>query len=161
MAKGSKKGNGGKKKSNQKKEKHPKTADAKKLKSVNEMPESSNLSWTSEEKDDDSIASLNDRLYARDMGNISATNSQFQSWIESVRAPLRTGGNGMVTPSPLLMQQLQPSSGNTNPNWRSSLFENVRVEGLNLEIEKNVENNENNAECVKITLEDIQPEIEY
>ena len=78
-----------------------------------------------------------------------------------MRAPLRLGGNGLVTPSPLPMQQLHQNSGNTNPNWRASLFDNIREEGLNLEIEKNVENNETFVECVKITMEDIQPEIEY
>lgn len=41
------------------------------------------------------------------------------------------------------------------------MFENIRDEGLNLDLEKNVDNNANSDECVKITMDDIQPEIEY
>ena len=44
MAKGSKKGNGGNNKNKQTKGKYPQTKDAKKLKSVNDIPESSTLS---------------------------------------------------------------------------------------------------------------------
>ncbi|XP_048498021.1 uncharacterized protein LOC125496564 [Beta vulgaris subsp. vulgaris] len=59
------------------------------------------------------------------------------------------------------MQQLNQNSGTTNPTWGASLFDNIREEGLNLEIDKNVENKDTSAECLKITMDDIQPEIEY
>lgn len=41
------------------------------------------------------------------------------------------------------------------------MFENIREEGLNLELTKNDENNGNNGDCVKITVDDIQPKVDY
>lgn len=86
-----------------------------------------------------------------------AARDHVASWVESVRTPARVPS--AVNPLPHPMQVLASNTSNTtNPiNWKSSLFNNIVEEGLNLAQHEITKNDEE----VRITVEDISPEIEY
>ncbi|XP_010684301.1 uncharacterized protein LOC104898868 [Beta vulgaris subsp. vulgaris] len=108
MAKGSKKGNGGKKaKQHVKVVKKPQSGDAKKKVSVNDIHDNASLSWSSkEEQDNDSVASADLNASMMEKASAEVARQQMAKWIESIRTPLRPASGNVVNPSPHPMQQL-------------------------------------------------------
>ncbi|XP_057248240.1 uncharacterized protein LOC130590220 [Beta vulgaris subsp. vulgaris] len=184
MAKGSKKGNGGKKKNQssktQKNKRKPQSGDARKMKNVNEINDVAALSWTSEEENDlESHNSVDLEASNMDRANFEAARDHVASWVTSIRTPLRQSVPQLVNPSPHPMQQLQSNPGNTN--WRTSLFESIQEEGIDLsnagnvnnDVEQNMrveddnrfapiaETHNVNPNVIKITDEDVKSEIDF
>lgn len=167
MAKGSKKGNGDNKKkknsSNQAQKSkvkllcRPQSGDARKMKSTNEVQELPALSWNSKEVDDESHESLAMELSNQDKANFEAARTRLSDWIASVQTPIRHSGPGIVQPSPHPMQNLNSNPGT---DWNKSLFGHIREEGLDLTQPVN-SLTVDPKNMVKITSEDVIPEIEY
>ncbi|XP_048496392.1 uncharacterized protein LOC125495654 [Beta vulgaris subsp. vulgaris] len=87
-----------------------------------------------------------------------------ESWVASIRTPQRPTSSGMVNPSPHPMQQLESNPGNPNP-WSKMLFANIREEGVDLTVggigNQNGRDGSGENEMLKISAEEIQPEIDY
>lgn len=164
MGKGTKKGNGGQKAKNPVKiVKKPQTIDARKHKNnVNHIAEDTTLSWTSEEEAneeecDEVVENMASRM---DTASFVATRETTNSWIASIRTPIRSAVS-QVNPSPHPMQQLVCNPGtHNNENWRQSLFNHIREEGLDLSQNQMIQNN-SGMNIFQITLEDVQTEIDY
>lgn len=95
--------------------KKPQSNKVKKTKNVNKIPDSSVLSWTSEEeKDDDSVASMDVNASELDRANFEAVRSQMANRIASIRTPIRQYPGNVVNPSPHPMQQLASNACNNS-----------------------------------------------
>lgn len=117
------------------------------------------LSWTSEEDDVESHASLDMAATEQDRASFEARRSQLADWLVSVRTPIRQTGVRIVNPLPHPMQQLARNPCNPQ-SWRS-LFTS-RDEGVILPSTEDVDLTVNNDdEMIRITDEDIKPELEY
>ena len=165
MATVSKKGNGGKKKkrnSNQsqklkvKMARKPQSEDARKMKNVNYIQGIAALSWTSDDDDKDSGCSLNQDLSNQDKANSEAARTRLADWIASIQTLVRQSGPSKVNPSPHPMQQLNSNVGNV---WSNSLFGHLHKEGL--DFTTNTNKSADKDDVIKITSEDVDPEIKY
>lgn len=119
MAKGLKRGNGGKKKvqSMEKPFQKPQSEDARKMKNINTIDNSvPALSWTSD--DDDSLADLDQTLPNQDKASFEATQSNLSRWIDLIRTP-GPFTSVIVQPSPHPMKNLVSNPSNqASSSWR-------------------------------------------
>ncbi|XP_048492374.1 uncharacterized protein LOC125493253 [Beta vulgaris subsp. vulgaris] len=114
------------------------------------------LSWSSEDDDKESGCSLSQEVSNQDKANFEAARTRLSDWIASIQTPVRQSGPSKVNPSPHPMQQLNSNVGNV---WSSSLFGHLHKEGLDLTI--NTDKCADNDDVLKITSEDVDPEITY